>query len=374
MSGASESARSAEAVLRVEELRTSFHTEHGVVRAVDGVSFEVRRGEVLGLVGESGSGKSVTNLSVLGLVPQPPGRHEGGHVWFDGQDLLALSEAELRRVRGRRISMIFQDPMTSLNPYLRVSVQVGEVLQLHEGLSRAEARARTVELLEAVGIPDPGRRVDAYPHELSGGMRQRVMIAMALACRPEVLLADEPTTALDVTVQAQILELIGGLCRDRGTAVVLVTHDLGVVAGVADRVAVMYAGRIVEQGPVERIFASPRHPYTQALLRSLPRLDRKSQLTAIPGMPPDLSRLPEGCAFAPRCPEAHGRCRTLAPGWLGEPEDGAACWLLAGDEEPSEVTMIQPGLVTEAEATEVMRVADVAALLAEEPVDDGEVE
>lgn len=354
------------AVLRVEDLQTWFHTEHGIVKAVDGVSFEVRPGEVLGLVGESGSGKSVTNLSILGLVPRPPGRFEGGRVWFDGQDLLGQSEAQLRKVRGRRISMIFQDPMTSLNPYLRVSVQVGEVLRLHEGLSKAEARVRTIELLEDVGIPDPSRRVDAYPHELSGGMRQRVMIAMALACRPELLLADEPTTALDVTVQAQILDLIGGLCRERGTAVVLVTHDLGVVAGVADRVAVMYAGRIVEQGPVERIFASPRHPYTQALLRSLPRLDRKSTLTAIPGMPPDLSQLPEGCAFAPRCPEAHGRCRALVPTWAGEAQDGAACWLLGGEEEPSEVTMIQPGLVTEAEATEVMNVSDVEALLAEE--------
>ena len=359
-----------EAVLRVEGLKTWFHTEHGVVKAVDGVSFEVRKGEVLGLVGESGSGKSVTNLSVLQLVPRPPGRYEAGHIWFDGQDLLTLSERQLRKVRGRRVSMIFQDPMTSLNPYLRVSVQIGEVLQLHEGLSRREARERSIELLEAVGIPDPGRRIDAHPHELSGGMRQRVMIAMALACSPELLLADEPTTALDVTVQAQILELIGGLCRERGTAVVLVTHDLGVVAGVADRVAVMYAGRIVEQGPVDRLFAAPKHPYTQGLLRSLPRLDRKEALTAIPGLPPDLSTLGPGCAFAPRCPAVHGRCTMAAPAWAGTPEDGAACWLLEpAESELSEITMMRSGHVSDAEPTEVMSALDLDAFGLREPKD-----
>ncbi len=324
---------SGDPVLRVEGLRTHFHTEHGVVKAVDGVSFEVGRGEVLGIVGESGSGKSVTNLSVLQLVPTPPGRIESGQVWFDGEDLLTRSERQMRKVRGRRISMIFQDPMSSLNPYLPVRTQVGEVLRLHEGLSRREARAKTIDLLGQVGIPDPSRRVDAYPHELSGGMRQRVMIAMALACEPELLLADEPTTALDVTIQAQILELIQGLCRERGTAVVLVTHDLGVVAGVADRVAVMYAGRIVEQGDVERIFAAAKHPYTRGLLQSLPRLDRKSALTAIPGLPPDLSRLPGGCAFAPRCPLAQARCRSEVPSWTGSADDGAACWELDSDWE-----------------------------------------
>ncbi|MCB9662501.1 MAG: ABC transporter ATP-binding protein [Alphaproteobacteria bacterium] len=312
-------------VLQVEDLQTHFHTEHGVVKAVDGVSFEVGRGEIMGLVGESGSGKSVTNLSILRLVPTPPGRFAGGRILFQGEDLLTLPEARLRTYRGNRIAMIFQDPMTSLNPYLRVSRQIGEVLELHKGIDRAQAHRRSIELLEMVGIPDPARRVDQYPHEFSGGMRQRVVIAMALACEPELLLADEPTTALDVTIQAQILELIQGLAKELGTAVVLVTHDLGVVAGVADKVAVMYAGRIVERGPVGALFSRPMHPYTRGLLASVPRLDTRGRLVPVRGMPPDLTTLGEGCAFRDRCPEAFDRCGQT-PLWYGTRQRGAACW------------------------------------------------
>ena len=316
-------------ILSVQGLKTWFHTEYGVVKAVNGVSFEVHRGEVLGLVGESGSGKSVTNLAILRLVPTPPGEHAGGQVLFHGEDLLTLPEAQIRSYRGNRIAMIFQDPMTSLTPYLRVSRQLTEVLELHKGMGRGEARRKAIELLELVGIPDPTQRIDQYPHQFSGGMRQRVMIAMALACEPELLLADEPTTALDVTIQAQILDLIRDLAAERGTAVILVTHDLGVVAGIADRVAVMYAGRIVETGPVERLFATPRHPYTAGLLASVPRLDTRGDLTPIEGVPPDLSNLPKGCPFAPRCPHRFEKCDTLPP-WFGDPGDGGLCWL----EEP----------------------------------------
>ncbi len=324
-------------VLEVKALQTWFDTDEGVVKAVDGVSFSVQRGKVLGLVGESGSGKSVTNLSVLRLVPTPPGRYAGGQILFHGDDLLDLSEAELRKLRGKRIAMIFQEPMTSLNPYLRVSRQIGEVLELHEGMSRSQAHARSIELLEMVGIPDPAARVDQYPHEFSGGMRQRVMIAMALACKPELLLADEPTTALDVTIQAQILDLIRDLARELGTAVILVTHDLGVVAGMADDIAVMYAGRIVERGPVERVFANPQHPYTQGLLASVPRLDTRGQLQPIEGLPPNVQDLPPGCAFAPRCPHQHSRCGAYPP-WFGPEADGASCWLLEEDPETQEAT------------------------------------
>ncbi|MCB9764901.1 MAG: ABC transporter ATP-binding protein [Alphaproteobacteria bacterium] len=315
-------------VLQIEDLCTYFETDEGVVKAVDGVSLAVRRGEILGLVGESGSGKSVTNLSVLRLVPSPPGKHAGGHVWFRGVDLTALPEPEMRKYRGNRIAMIFQDPMTSLNPYLRVGRQISEVLRLHKGLTRKAAWERAIELLQLVGIPAPERRVDQHPHELSGGMRQRVMIAMALACEPELLLADEPTTALDVTIQAQILELIRKLTDRLGTAVILVTHDLGVVAGVSDFLAVMYAGRVVERGPTGEVFARPRHPYTQGLLASLPRLDSDAELTPIEGRPPDLRDVGPGCAFAPRCPQAHARC-AIQPPWFGSPTRGAACWLEA---------------------------------------------
>jgi oligopeptide transport system ATP-binding protein len=321
-------------VLRVEGLRTVFDTEEGTVRAVDGISFDLHEGRTLGLVGESGSGKSVANLSILRLVPRPPGRIVAGTVHFDGRDLLRLAEKAMRAIRGRRISMIFQDPMTSLNPYLRVGRQLTEVLELHEGLHRGAARQRALEMLERVGIPEPARRFDGYPHEMSGGMRQRVMIAMALLCRPEVLIADEPTTALDVTVQAQILDLIGSLRQQFGTAVVLITHDLGVVAGVADEVAVMYAGRIVERADTTELFAHPSHPYTLALMGSLPRLQGgRERLLPVPGRPPDLARLGPGCPFAPRCAFVMERCRQEAPTLRTvRPRHEVECW---ADVEPS---------------------------------------
>ena len=297
-------------LLEVTDLRTWFHTRGGVYRAVDGVSFAVERGETLGIVGESGSGKSVTCYSLMGLVPQPPGRIESGRAVFDGTDLLRCSPAEARAIRGKRIAMIFQDPMTSLNPYLRISEQLIEPLLIHEKISRADALARGRAMLEAVGIPDPGRRLDQYPHEFSGGMRQRVMIAMALITRPELLIADEPTTALDVTVQAQILELIKRLQRELGMAVIFITHDLAVVSGLCDRVQVMYAGRIVERAATRTLFGGPRHPYTRALQRSIPALQQKGEpLHTIPGMPPDLSAPLAGCAFAARCEVATDVCR-----------------------------------------------------------------
>ncbi|WP_437282381.1 ABC transporter ATP-binding protein [Sorangium sp. So ce375] len=307
-------------LIEVKNLKTHFFTEEGVVRAVDGISFSLDRGEVLGIVGESGSGKSVTSLSLLRLIPDPPGRIVGGQILLESEggvveDLVEASEARMERVRGDRIAMIFQDPMTSLNPYLRVSEQLIEVLELHRGMGRAEARRRSVEMLQAVGIPAAGSRIDDYPHQLSGGMRQRVMIAMALLCDPDLLIADEPTTALDVTIQAQILDLIRERKEALGAAVLLITHDLGVVAKMADRVAVMYAGRIVEEGPVGAIFHAARHPYTIGLSRSIPRLDdaRGADLVPIPGMPPSLARLPPGCPFHPRCAHAIAACREEAP-------------------------------------------------------------
>ncbi|WP_441286666.1 ABC transporter ATP-binding protein [Sorangium sp. KYC3313] len=307
-------------LIEVKNLKTHFFTEEGVVRAVDGISFSLDRGEVLGIVGESGSGKSVTSLSLLRLIPDPPGRIVGGQILLESEggvveDLVEASEARMERVRGDRIAMIFQDPMTSLNPYLRVSEQLIEVLELHRGMGRAEARRRSVEMLQAVGIPAAASRIDDHPHQLSGGMRQRVMIAMALLCDPDLLIADEPTTALDVTIQAQILDLIGERKEALGAAVLLITHDLGVVAKMADRVAVMYAGRIVEEGPVGAIFHAARHPYTIGLSRSIPRLDdaRGGELVPIPGMPPSLARLPPGCPFHPRCAHAIAACREEAP-------------------------------------------------------------
>jgi oligopeptide transport system ATP-binding protein len=302
------------ALLEVADLKTYFHTRSGVYRAVDGVSFAVERGETLGIVGESGSGKSVTCYSLMGLVPQPPGRIEGGTAMFDGVDLLHCSPAAARRIRGRRVAMIFQDPMTSLNPYLRISEQVIEPLVIHEKISRRDALRRGLEMLAAVGINDAARRFHQYPHEFSGGMRQRVMIAMALITRPELLIADEPTTALDVTVQAQILELIGTMQRESGMAVIFVTHDLAVVSGLCDRVQVMYAGRIVETADTRTLFADPRHPYTRALQRSIPATQPKgAELYTIPGLPPDLSQPIPGCPFAPRCEFAADRCRDTAP-------------------------------------------------------------
>ncbi|MBM3856301.1 MAG: ABC transporter ATP-binding protein [Verrucomicrobia bacterium] len=301
-------------LLTVTDLRTSFHTRTGISRAVDGVSFCLERGETLGLVGESGSGKSVTCHSIMGLVPQPPGRIEGGTALFDGVDLLRCPPAHARAIRGKRISMIFQDPMTSLNPYLTVESQLIEPLLIHDHTPRPEAVRRGLAMLEAVGINDAARRIRLYPHEFSGGMRQRVMIAMALITKPELLIADEPTTALDVTVQAQILELIRRLQHDFGMAVIFITHDLAVVAGLCDRVQVMYAGRIVESADTRSIFQSPRHPYTRALQRSIPALQPKGvELHTIPGLPPDLSKTPPGCAFAPRCEFAAPACTAQRP-------------------------------------------------------------
>ncbi|NDC74704.1 ABC transporter ATP-binding protein [bacterium] len=297
-------------LLEVSDLRTSFHSRGGVFRAVDGVSFTLERGETLGLVGESGSGKSVTCASLLRLLPSPPARIEGAYARFDGLDLLRATDAELRSVRGKRIGMIFQDPMTSLNPYMRISEQLIEPLLIHEKISRRDALARALAMLEAVGINDAARRLHSYAHEFSGGMRQRVMIAMALIARPELLIADEPTTALDVTVQAQILELIKKLQRELGMAVIFISHDLGVVSGLCDRVLVMYAGRIVESATVDTLFRSPRHPYTRALQRSIPALQAKgAELYTLPGLPPDLSQPISGCAFAERCEFAVEACR-----------------------------------------------------------------
>ena len=301
-------------LLSVTDLRTTFHTRNGVYRAVDGVSFSVERGETLGIVGESGSGKSVTCYSIMGLVPQPPGRIESGSAMFDGIDLLHCSPKQARSVRGKRVSMIFQDPMTSLNPYLRVSEQVIEPLLIHEDVSRKEALRRAVEMMEAVGINDAARRIHFHPHEFSGGMRQRVMIAMALVTRPELLIADEPTTALDVTVQAQILDLIRRLQRELGMAVIFVTHDLGVVAGLCDKVQVMYAGRIMETADTRTLFRSPLHPYTRALKRSIPGSQPKGEeLFTIPGVPPDVSKPIAGCAFAPRCGFVADVCNAARP-------------------------------------------------------------
>ena len=300
-------------VLSVRGLTTSFDTERGVVRAIEDVSFDVPRGGALGIVGESGCGKSVTSLSVLRLLPESA-RIEHGQVLFHGRDLVKVSDRELRGVRGAKIAMIFQEPMTSLNPVYTVGSQIVEAIRLHRDVSRRDARTRAVELLKTVGIPDPAARVDAYPHQLSGGMRQRVMIAMALSCEPEVLIADEPTTALDVTIQAQILDLLRRLSRERGMSIVLITHDLGVVAEFVDRVVVMYAGRVVESANVADLFARPLHPYTRGLLRSIPTMgDRPRRLPTIEGVVPSLSALPPGCRFAGRCSMRIERCDTEEP-------------------------------------------------------------
>ena len=316
-------------VLSVEGLTVRFHTEDGVVKAVEDVSFSLAAGETLGIVGESGSGKSVTNLAVMGLVPQPPGRIASGRALYRGEDLLTMPQRRLAAIRGRRIAMIFQDPMTSLNPFLSVAVQMTEMTRLHLGHSPRQALDHAVAMLAKVGIPSPETRVFEYPFRLSGGMRQRVMIAMALSCDPDLLIADEPTTALDVTIQAQILELIRTLQQERQTAVILITHDLGVIAQMCHRVAVMYAGRIVEQAPVDDLFERPRHPYTLGLLGSILRLDdpKDRTLRVIEGQPPDLVDLPAGCAFHPRCPFAVDRCRRERPELEGPPEHRAACFV-----------------------------------------------
>jgi oligopeptide/dipeptide ABC transporter ATP-binding protein len=321
-----------EVLLQIRDLCTSFYTHDGVVKAVDGVSFEVRRGEVLGLVGESGCGKSVTSLSILRLVA-PPGKIDSGEILFEGRDLLGLNTAEMTQMRGDRISMIFQQPTSSLNPVFKVGDQIAEVLQIHQGLSKKEGRERAIELMAQVGISDPQRRVKAYPHEMSGGMAQRVMIAMALASKPDLLIADEPTTALDVTIQAQILDLMRNLQQEYNAAIILITHDLGVVAEMADRIAVMYAGQIVEEAPTTELFRDPKHPYTQGLIASIPVLGEiKDELDVIPGNVPNLINLPPGCRFAGRCRvrEAKGlticteQMPELIPIALGHT---ARCWL-----------------------------------------------
>ena len=302
-------------LLEVDDLKMYFHTQDGVVKAVDGVSYTLDRGETLGVVGESGSGKSVTSLTIMGLIDMPPGRIEGGDVRYRGQSLLKMSEAQMQQIRGNDIAMIFQDPMTSLNPVYTIGRQLGEGLRLHRGYTKEQATARAIELLDLVGIPNPEQRVKDYPHQFSGGMRQRVMIAMALACDPDILIADEPTTALDVTIQAQIVELMKEMQQKNGNAIIMITHDLGVVADVADKIMVMYAGSPVEMGTADEIFYQPHHPYTWGLMRSIPKPegDEKHPLTPIEGNPPSLMSLPTGCSFAPRCPYATDKCRASKP-------------------------------------------------------------
>jgi oligopeptide/dipeptide ABC transporter ATP-binding protein len=317
-------------LLEIENLRTQFFTSAGTVRAVDGISYDVDEGETVAIVGESGCGKSVGALSILRLVADPPGRVVGGSIRFKGRDLLQLSENEIRDVRGKDIAMVFQEPMTSLNPVLTIGRQLTETLQQHLNMSRERADARAIELLGMVGIADPARRLKQYPHHFSGGMRQRVMIAMALCCEPKLIIADEPTTALDVTIQAQILELMKDLTRRLGVALIIITHNLGIVARYADRVNVMYAGKIIESGTAHQIYHDPQHPYTLALLRSVPRMDRPRQarLDPVQGQPPDLVRLGDGCAFRPRCGFAVGRCANQVPALSRVGADGhvAACW------------------------------------------------
>ncbi len=324
-------------VLEVRGLKTQFFTQDGVVQAVNGISYDLNEGETLGIVGESGCGKSVSVMSLMRLIPMPPGKIVGGEALFEGVDLMKISDDEMRSVRGNKIAMIFQDPMTSLNPVLTIGRQVGEALELHMGMSKSEARQRTIELLEMVGIPSAADRVDDYPHQFSGGMRQRVMIAMGLSCNPQILIADEPTTALDVTIQAQIVDLVKKLRDEIGMAIIWITHDLGVVAGLADRVAVMYAGFFVEEAGVKDLYGDPRHPYTIGLLGSLPRLDaeRGRRLVSIEGLPPDLIALPEGCPFYARCNYRIDRCETENPPLrLVAPNHRVACWI--------DVTTAQP--------------------------------
>ena len=322
----------AEPLLRVEDLRVVFGPPGREQVAVDGVSLTLAPGEVLGIVGESGCGKTLTALSILRLIPNPPGRIAGGRILFQGQDLALVDEAAMNRIRGKEISMIFQEPMSALNPVFKVGEQISETLRVHDGLSRARAREGALHMLERVGISNPEQRLDQYTHELSGGMRQRIMIAIALACRPKLLIADEPTTALDVTIQAQILLLLRELQSELGMAVVLITHDLGVVAQVVDRVAVMYAGRIVEEGSAAAVFEKPSHPYTRLLLESIPSLDQQQdRLQTIPGMVPSLSNLPSGCRFHPRCPDVRPACRERAPAFFDvEAGHRAACIAVNG--------------------------------------------
>ncbi|MBI2479881.1 MAG: ABC transporter ATP-binding protein [Planctomycetia bacterium] len=319
-----------EKLLQVEDLRVEFRTDEGVVQAVNGVSFDLAPGETLGIVGESGSGKSVTNLALLGLIPQPPGRISSGRALYRGEDLLRANLQRLSKIRGRHIAMIFQDPMTALNPFLTIEEQLTEVTRLHLGHTRDEAIAHAIRMLEQVGITGADKRVFDYPHQFSGGMRQRVMIAMALSCNPDILIADEPSTALDVTIQAQILDLMKQLQRDHGTAIILITHDLGVIANICHRVLVMYGGRIVERADVDSLFANARHPYTLGLLDSVPRWDAdlSKKLRVIPGQPPDLAKLPPGCSFYPRCAYREDRCKLSVPPAIRRPGGGDfACFV-----------------------------------------------
>ena len=336
-----------EPLLEVKDLKVSFRTEDGLVRAVDGISFTVDEGEVVGIVGESGSGKSVTMMSVMRLINDPNAIYEG-EILYKGRNLMGVSQDAMRQVRGEEIAMIFQDPMTSLNPVYTVGWQIEEQLNEHNDLNKGQARQRAIALLTQVGIPKPEQRIDDYPHQFSGGMRQRVMIALALSCNPDLLIADEPTTALDVTIQAQILELIKNLKQEFGSAVVLITHDLGVVADVADRILVMYAGRIVEEGNKEQIFYDPQHPYTWGLLGSIARLDRPRarRLTAIAGQPPSLINRPQGCSFRPRCPQAFDRCRAEDPQLTTKVGDGHldACHLSVEDKRERRDRTINPEL------------------------------
>lgn len=304
-----------EPILRVQDLRTYFYTDAGIVKAVDGISFNLHKGETLGIVGESGSGKSVTNLSIINLIQTPPGKIEGGKVFFNGKNIFEMKDEEIREVRGGKIAMIFQDPMSSLNPYLRISTQMIETLRLHQKLDKKTAKAKAIEMLKLTGIPAAEKRIDNYPHQFSGGMRQRVMIAMGLSCNPDILIADEPTSALDVTIQAQILDLMSDLTKRLHTAVILITHSLGVVAGICDTIIVMYAGRIVERGTADDIFYETKHPYTQGLIKSVPRLDSNSneRLFSIEGQPPNVIDLPECCPFYPRCHRALPICKTKYP-------------------------------------------------------------
>lgn len=320
------------ALLDVQNLETHFRTNEGFVHAVNGISFSLQEGEVLGIVGESGCGKSVAMLSLLGLIPTPPGEIMGGRAMYDGRDLLQLRGNDIREIRGSKIAMIFQDPMTSLNPVLTIGKQVVEPLTIHEAMNKKEALRHAIDLLHKVGIPDAAAHVNDYPHQFSGGMRQRVMIAMALACNPQILIADEPTTALDVTIQAQIIDIVKRLRDEMGSAVIWITHDLGVIAGLAHRVAVMYAGYIIEEAPVGELFEHPRHPYTIGLLGSLPSLDDKDRrrLVSIEGSPPVLLEKPRGCPFAPRCPRAFERCGQENPNlMLSNPDHKTACWLIS---------------------------------------------
>jgi len=326
------------ALLTVHNLKTYFATDAGDARAVDGVSFDMGEGETVALVGESGCGKSVTALSILRLIPNPPGHIAGGSIVMEGTDLLALREAEMRAIRGNRISMIFQEPMTSLNPVFRVGRQIEAVIRLHRNVSSAEARGRAIQLLDKVGIPSPEERIDDYPHQMSGGMRQRVMIAMALACEPRLLIADEPTTALDVTIQAQILDLLRALQVENGMSILLITHDLGIVAETADRVAIMYAGKIVEEAPTPELFTNPKHPYTLGLFASLPKIGGvRKRLEAIPGQVPAATHFPDGCRFHPRCTYCMEICKNQIPGSFDVgPGHFAACWLYDGKEHAHE--------------------------------------